>query len=624
MMNCNKQYTIKVTEGNAFGLLLQLKSRTFQSSVPIDEDIDATHLEDIVIKVNNEEFTDFTADESGVLMNIPADMAVGTYNVELTGSYYDVEIRAGYFQCFSIVPWSYQSDAVNYIPGSPIATEAAYVVVGIIDDQELEDLKAELRLKIAAAEAAKEAADQAKEDFDEKAEALDNVAQQGTNPDANLSSTQTAAQGAALNSQIARGYIGTPQSGQPDTLFGAIANINIDTSTIAKQGTDPDVSLTSLDLDLGDLAAILAYIQGGGLPTITAIAKQGTNASATLTTTQAAVVDGNDTAIGVAKEIRSEVGTGSDTAAESGTLFAVLKWVKDKVKSIFNLIGSPASGQPSTLFAAIAAGGGGGGDAQESTSQAILAAVNSIIDAHIINNISVDGYVFEQGFTPSGIGDIWANATKVVGIDDDSVVVYNSSISTSFFPYIQSVTLRNLETIQGLGMFRECRALTQVSMPSLKTISGGVVFRYCEALTELNLSSVTSITGSDVFSACTSLRKINLDNAEIVTGGNMFTGNLKLIDVVIGSKMTSNFSLSTWSPTEALRNDVGTLVEPGETFANNLEKLLYNIREHIAANLPTRTSSTSLTITFSSAVKAAIQADAATLAAFTNKYWNIA
>lgn len=87
---------------------------------------------------------------------------------------------------------------------------------------------------------------------------------------------------------------------------------------------------------------------------------QGNDTTATLTTTQAAVVDGNDTAISVAKEIRSEVGTGSDTAAESGTLFAILKWVKDKVKSIFNLIGSPATGQPSTLFAAIAAGGGGG------------------------------------------------------------------------------------------------------------------------------------------------------------------------------------------------------------------------------------------------------------------------
>jgi len=68
-------------------------------------------------------------------------------------------------------------------------------------------------------------------------------------------------------------------------------------------------------------------------------AKQGTNANATLSITQAAVVDGNDTAVSVSKDVRSEVGTGSDTAAETGTLFAVVKWVKDKVKDVYSLIG---------------------------------------------------------------------------------------------------------------------------------------------------------------------------------------------------------------------------------------------------------------------------------------------
>ena len=385
-------------------------------------------------------------------------------------------------------------------------------------------------------------------------------------------------------------------------IRGDIAGISIDTSTLAKQGTNASATLTA---------------------TQTAATNAMTYAEAAKT----GVVDGNDTAISVSKEIRSEVGTGSDTAAESGTLFAILKWVKDKVKSIFNLIGSPASGQPSTLFAAIAAGGGGGGDAQESTSQAILAAVNSIIDAHVINNISIDGYVFAQGFTPSGIGDIWANAAKVVGIDDDSVTLYNPLIpglSTSLFPNIQFAILQNLETIQGNGIFRECRSLTQVSMPNLKTITGGTSFRYCEALEDLDFSKVQSITGTDCFSACTSLKRIDLSEAEVVSGGNMFTGDTVLIDIVIGSKMTSNFSLSSWNPTNALNASSSSLVEPGETFANNLEKLLYNIREHIAANLPDLTGLSALTITFSSAVKAAINADTATAQAFSNKNWTIA
>jgi hypothetical protein len=334
MIDCTKQYTIKVTEGNAFGLLLTLKTRTFVSSQPVDEDIDASELQDIVVKLNGEEFTDHTEDENGVLLAIPADLSRGTYNVELTATYNGIEIRAAYFECFTIMPWSYQSDAQNYIPGSPIVAEAAYIVSDIISDEELERLKEEYRQKIADAEAAQEAAEQAKEDFDEKAEALDNlynVAQQGSDPTA----TNTA-------------------------IKDAIDNIDIDTTTIAKQGSDPTVNITDMDGKLGDVESALEYMEGGGLPPITAIAKQGSNASATLTATQSAVVDGNDTAVGVAKEIRSEVGTGSDTAAETGTLFAILKLVKDKVKSIYNLIGSPAQGQPSTLFAAIAAGGGGG------------------------------------------------------------------------------------------------------------------------------------------------------------------------------------------------------------------------------------------------------------------------
>ena len=344
-MDCNKQYTIKVTDGNEFDLVLRLKSRTFKSSKPIDEDIDATKLEDLVVKINNEEWDDVRTDESGVICHIPADLPVGTYNVELTATYNGVAIRAAYFECFARPNWSYMSDAENYLPGSPIESEAAYIIGGPLTDEEVEELKAELRLKIAAAEEAKEAYDAAKEAYIEKAEELDGVAQEETSQE----------------------------------ILTAVDNIDIDTTTIAKQGT---------------------------------------NANATLTITQAAVVDGNDTAVGVGKEVRSEVGTGSDTAAETGTLFAIVKWIKNKVnaitgyalqgsdstKSITTLdaslgdvedaldymeqhimpeysnlakqgsnananisdiqekIGTPASGQPSDLFAAIAAGGGGGGE----------------------------------------------------------------------------------------------------------------------------------------------------------------------------------------------------------------------------------------------------------------------
>lgn len=122
-----------------------------------------------------------------------------------------------------------------------------------------------------------------------------------------------------------------------EAILTAVSNLQT-----ALQGGDTTATLTALKEAIALLPTASA-IQNG-------LAKE------------TSVKDGNDTAISVAKEVRSEVGTGSDTAAEIGTLFAVVKWVKDKVKSIFNYIGTPATGQPSTLFAAIAAGGGGGGE----------------------------------------------------------------------------------------------------------------------------------------------------------------------------------------------------------------------------------------------------------------------
>lgn len=169
---CKRQYTIKVTEGNAWGLLLRLKSQTYVSSKPVDVDIEARHLENISIEVGGKQWDDYSVEDEGVLVNIPATMACGVYSVKLTATYFDVDICAAYFECFAIVPWSYQSTAGNYIPESPVATEAAYIYVGVIDDAELEALKAAWRLKIAAAEAAKAAAEAAREEFDTKAETL--------------------------------------------------------------------------------------------------------------------------------------------------------------------------------------------------------------------------------------------------------------------------------------------------------------------------------------------------------------------------------------------------------------------------------------------------------------------
>lgn len=109
-----------------------------------------------------------------------------------------------------------------------------------------------------------------------------------------------------------------------------------------------------------------------------------------------------------------------------------------------------------------------------------------------------------------------------------------------------------------------------------------------------------------------------------ITGFNAYWASYanNLIDIECGAAFTKSVNNEWWNPTNALLTTSSSLVKDGEPFANNREKLLFNIREHIAANLPTITQGYS--ITFHANMKAAILADQATTEAFTNKGWTIA
>ena len=176
-MNCEcKQFTIKVTQGNAWQLLLPLRTAHWEQDKQIVENVDVDALQDIVVYVDGEEWQDWAMDERGPLLTIPADMPFGAHNVEMTATYFGVEIRAAYFECFTIVRWSYESNTGQFIPDAPITGEAAYVYIGITDDQEIDALKAELRQKIAEANAAKEQYEAMVEEYAEKIEELDDLA----------------------------------------------------------------------------------------------------------------------------------------------------------------------------------------------------------------------------------------------------------------------------------------------------------------------------------------------------------------------------------------------------------------------------------------------------------------
>lgn len=176
---CENFPNIRITEGNNFSIILPLKSRTYVASKPIDEDIDPQQLENLRVTFGGVEYT-AQKTERGVQIDLPATLAVGMYDILLTADYLESEIRAAYQSAVTIVRWSSQSTAEQYIAGSPIILHAAYVLSGVMTDAELEALKEEWREKIAEAEQAKEEAEQAKEEFIEKAEQLDDVAKETT------------------------------------------------------------------------------------------------------------------------------------------------------------------------------------------------------------------------------------------------------------------------------------------------------------------------------------------------------------------------------------------------------------------------------------------------------------
>ena len=210
-MECGKQ-NIKIVEGNEFALVLPLKQRTFVASTPIDEDIVYADLQNVVLKIGDTQFT-ATLETYGVQVLVPYNaLTRGTYDILLTATYHGSEIRASYFEALTIVQYNSQSDAQQYIAGSPIVLDAAYVIGGTLTDAELEALKEEYREKNAQLDQAIADAEEAKEEWEQKAADLDGVAQESTSQD----------------------------------ILTAVGNIHIDTSDLAKQGTNPDATLSEV------------------------------------------------------------------------------------------------------------------------------------------------------------------------------------------------------------------------------------------------------------------------------------------------------------------------------------------------------------------------------------------
>ena len=230
MKQClHKIESVKVPQGNAFRLLLPFKTARWEDAELVPDNIDIRYLTDVTITIDGEPWTDYEMDDRGPIVQIGAEdfNELGAYNAVIEATYAGVAIRGAYYECFTRVEWSFESNVELHLPDSPLVAETSYVYIGITDDQELEALKQQYRNAIASCETARLQYEAAKEAYDEKAEALDDVAKQTTLTEG----IQSVLQGLAPKATTAQLNTAT------ETLLTAISHIDIDTTTLAKEQT---------------------------------------------------------------------------------------------------------------------------------------------------------------------------------------------------------------------------------------------------------------------------------------------------------------------------------------------------------------------------------------------------
>lgn len=229
MKQCmHKIETVKVPKGNAFGLLLPFKTARWEDAELVPDNIDIRYLEDVVITIDDQPWEDYEMDDRGPIVHIGADdFDLGAHNATIEATYAGVPIRGAFYECFTIVEWSFESNVEQHLPDSPLIAETSYVYIGITDDAELEALKQQYREATAACETARLAYEAAKEELEEKAEQLNDVAQQTTLTEG----IQSVLQGLAPKATTEQLSTAT------ETLLTAISHIDIDTTTLAKEQT---------------------------------------------------------------------------------------------------------------------------------------------------------------------------------------------------------------------------------------------------------------------------------------------------------------------------------------------------------------------------------------------------
>ena len=134
--------------------------------------------------------------------------------------------------------------------------------------------------------------------------------------------------------------------------------------------------------------------------------------------------------------------------------------------------------------------------------------------------------------TISGTGDLWADR-----LSESAEGIAN----TPWKPYRDSIRRLVIEegvTSISYGAFRDCTALTSVSLPNSLELFTQKAFSGCTALTEINIPEGVTVLPNELFMGCTSLTHITLPESLTAISSDAFSKS-GIADIVIPAHVTS-------------------------------------------------------------------------------------
>ncbi len=163
---------LRIPYGNRFSLFVPLV-------LTDDTSIEASALQDVQVVLQRSNHTDTCAvtvtDSGHYLVITPVNiLLLGSYDLKITATLESREIAMPINNAFSICEWTNGATYEDFVVGERVTIEPQVLIGAYYSDEELEQLKRELRQAIASAEAAEAAAVAAKEEAEQVA--YDNTA----------------------------------------------------------------------------------------------------------------------------------------------------------------------------------------------------------------------------------------------------------------------------------------------------------------------------------------------------------------------------------------------------------------------------------------------------------------